>query len=342
MEDLSSVMLDIDAIQTPTDKHAIYPRMKREYIITDKADIDFDWINRQLEYIANLSIKDAYLLRSYTWVADRLINNALRGSLQRQLFFELMEKPTYNIFHNPFLFYYMYDNRIVYQPTRRKDREPTFNKEDLIAYLRTNFDRCLELYKADLTRIIEAAPRPTREIVVYRGVETTEYLDDIRLRYGPGRPFKPVDFQSTSLKAKSAFGFADQHEGAIIQLRIKPGTPCVYLAPLSHFQFYREQEILLPPNITLTYNPSPVGERFRRYLDVKENPRDFKQIIDNYDYNTMLYSDYIGEPLRSMNPNIWVFYMYEFDVNPASSTPLKQIQLGFRKIHDDSATSPPS
>ena len=325
-EDLDNVMFDIQEIPVPP---ALYGRMKSDYLITDAADIDFDWIAKQYDYVASLSIKDAYILRSYTWVADRLINNSLRGSLQRKLFFDSMELPTYDIFHNPFLFYYMYDNRIVYEPTRRKDREMTFNKDHLMEYLRTNFDRCMVLFKADLTRIINAAPRPTRPMVVYRGVSTIDYLQEI-VRKGTA-PFKPVDFQSTSFKVQSANRFADPREGAMIRLRILPGTPCVYIAPVSHFSFFKEQEVLLPPNIAMAYTPpSNPKERFRRFLNVQDKKRDYAEIFNNYEHNLKQHNDGY-----SVNPKVTFFYTYDFEVAPEVAGVTRTMELGFRKDVDE-------
>lgn len=104
--------------------------------------------------------------------------------------------------------------------------------------------KCIELYCADLNRIIRKAPALKTKMIVFRGVK-----DDYYLKGSKKSLYTNQGFISTSIYYKKASNFAayvgpKNHTCCLKRITLLPGTRCIFLSGLSKFP--DEFEILLP------------------------------------------------------------------------------------------------
>jgi hypothetical protein len=251
------------------------------YLVPETKTPVFDaWIEAQYRYISHLSEKDKSLLKGYTYYGDTLLNSYCRGGLPKDItswlidFKEkILEGPDSGIdeFDGLFIAYLMYDTyTLLKEPLTLPPKPP--NVFDVLPYLSEVFTNnivyfsdsrhmipLLEQFKRELIRIISAAPRPGFPITVYRGFKSEKHLTSAT--------YTNKDFISTSIDIMSALYFVgikpDDHaingiidrklprtSGGFYELTVTPGTPCLYISPISAVGD-QEKEILFMPGLTV-------------------------------------------------------------------------------------------
>lgn len=60
----------------------LYKEICNIYSFNDGNFIDFEWAEKQMEYINNLTDRQKHIIRTYTIYSDKLINNYLRKTLK--------------------------------------------------------------------------------------------------------------------------------------------------------------------------------------------------------------------------------------------------------------------
>jgi len=275
--------------------------IRNSYLVPEKKTPVFDaWIKAQRSYLKSLSNKDKSLLRGYTYYGDTLLNSYCRGGLQKDLstwvrdFNEkvvqdfthpIVDDPAYASFiaYAPFIAYLMYDNyQLLKEPLTLPPKPPLNN--DVLTFLSQVFENnkayfsdsdhivpLLEQFKRELIRIISEAPRPSFPLTVYRGFKSEKHLTSAT--------YTNKDFISTSINIEAALAFGATKEynymigseisadyipkyyGGFYELTVTPGTPCLYISPIS-FVGDSEREILFMPGMTVEL------ENIVRYKDV--------------------------------------------------------------------------
>ncbi|AGE50242.1 PBCV-specific basic adaptor domain-containing protein [Acanthocystis turfacea Chlorella virus Canal-1] len=99
----------------------------------------------------------------------------------------------------------------------------------------------LQLYVADLTRIIYAAPTSKQPIIVYRGTDHDIY------KGVKGNIFKSTQFMSTAYLPKHAMQYSRGKKGILTRITLPPGKPSLFIAPVNRYGSHGEYEIVLPP-----------------------------------------------------------------------------------------------
>lgn len=119
-----------------------------------------------------------------------------------------------------------------------------------------NVASLLEQYKQDLIRIINAAPRSRKSLILYRGIEDETHVKSSQ--------FRNKDFLSTSILPGASLTFAKRYSmkvtdpssvntpfiGGVYEFTLAPNVPCIYMEYLTSYS--TEYEVLLPPNLEIT------------------------------------------------------------------------------------------
>jgi hypothetical protein len=206
-------------------------------LATTTAYMDNVWIQQQMAYMEGLSAYDKAALYAYTYQGDAIINSYLRGYFDAAKF--LRSRRTMSLLA-PFHKYIL---------MRRGIRADAISREEFFADLATNYRTYIEGFIWDLNGIVLAAPRTTKPIKLFRGIKNPLFM---YAELKKSRQFQTSDFQSTSLDAQKAVEFAE-HEGvvgAVIEILVGAGTPCLFMEMVSRFE---EMEVLLPLGIQMFY-----------------------------------------------------------------------------------------
>ena len=233
--------------------------LRNYFIIQTRASIDTTgWLVQSKAYVENLAPHKKHILRLYTHLGDNVVVEYMRNpntyaTLPRvTAAMERMEDEKSILIGvqllaaanqlRPSLF----DARTgeitdvgnsqvadlfepVYADFRRGNREV--------------FERHLKTYIGELREIIQAAPRPSQQMTVFRGLKK-DYLQEPAYQHG---------FTSTSFSTDIAKHYADagqlQHDDPkyMYEIQILPDTPCVCVAPVSMYE--SEREILLDADV---------------------------------------------------------------------------------------------
>lgn len=234
-----------------------------------------DWLLRQKAYIAGLSKRDKDILASYSSHGDRMVNSYCRGTLTHfpDLWASSLEHD--KIIPLAYSIYDQYDGEIarlaeeffgVHWVSRNvltkvngdlnMGRVRSLITENLDYFSRIeNVASLLEQYKQDLIRIIYAAPRSRKSLVLYRGIQDETHVKSSH--------FKNKDFLSTSILPGASLTFAKRYEllgntpsistpfiGGVYEFTLAPNVPCIYMEYLTSYA--TEYEVLLPPNLEIT------------------------------------------------------------------------------------------
>lgn len=211
----------------------LYKNICSDYSFNDGNFIDFDWTEKQMDYINNLTDRQKHIIRTYTIYSDKLINNYLRKTLKKNDIKRVLNI-TSQLNENPFM-YQHYDKTGKY----------TIDNE----YFK-NITEYIQEYIKEFSDIIIQSPKLTKPIKVFRGIKTDKYLVDSTITNNNGNTIiKNNDFLSTSLYLESATYFM-KNTCCLLELTLDITTPCLFTAHISRCG--TEYEITLPPNTTFT------------------------------------------------------------------------------------------
>jgi len=245
--------------------------LRAKYAIPFKSEGLIEWVTAQRVYVESLSKRDKDIMLSYTFLGDTLVNNYARGTLHDLT--DMFSKPSRIQKHLSFLGYYLYDlydtlTELEYKlPRSELMTGEQVNERAVAAMLWNNKDNFvlpefiapfLAAYLKDLKRIIEAAPRLTSPLVVYRGFRSEAHLR--------GLEYENPDFISTSISISKALSFSTrknyfnhsmkhtdvEYYGGMYEITVNPEIPCLYMELHTKVDF--EFEVLLPPGLHFTFD----------------------------------------------------------------------------------------
>ncbi len=210
----------------------LYKSINSNFVFNDINYADFDWIEKQFEYIYGLPERERDLLRFYTWHGDEFVNNYLRGSLTQTKIDALIQKVSNNL---DFV-------------------KKIFNTTENINI--NNINENVRIYISDLSAIINAAPKLTKPIKLYRGLKNMTHFNS--------NPYIEKGFLSTTLYLPSTGQFMSNN-CCLLDITVQPGTPCLFIAPVSRKAI--EFEVLFNTNMMIKISPKPVLKYFVDYPD---------------------------------------------------------------------------
>lgn len=216
------------------------------------------WLKRQSEYTQTLSARDVLCLKAYSYKGDTILNNYLRGRplTLNTTNFDDSDGSIFGVFSLYLFEHYEHFARLIALPDKRI-LKPTIDDDNSgVVTLETesfilanldffgkpaNYGYIIEQYKRDLIRIISAAPRLSKPIVVYRGFKS-EHISSLR--------FVNDDFLSTSLSYVAALTFAK--DGGMYQMTLHAGVPCLFVSHnIRSRHVHSEFEVLVPPGLSV-------------------------------------------------------------------------------------------
>jgi len=207
-----------------------------KFIFNNRQYIDYEWLESQIEYINNLSDRQKHIIRAYTIYGDKFINNYLRKTLTPQLIDQIIRDCIQNN-ENPFLY-------------QHRDLNPT--NVDIIDNIYTeNIITYIKQFIEEFNTIIKNAPRPTRAVKVFRGLQNGDFIVNALKKDNNDKQFMiNSDYMSTSIYVASASDFM-KGDYCLLELQIEPNTPCLFTAHMSRRR--NEYEITFMPGMTMTY-----------------------------------------------------------------------------------------
>ena len=220
-------------------------------------ELDITWFDKQNHYIKGLSKEDFLTISSYSYNSYNIINGMYNNDKEwweklqdvikymeknkyfpffyqavemiSQFPFSITQKKTINYFKNSSALSELYLKFIDVKKELMNDVWKMFWKEVLIEYSR------------DLDRIIKNAPKTSSCVTVWRGTNTSYWLNSI---YNDKYLFP--SFTSTSLELRVADKFRDEEgECCLMRIIIPKGSSCLFVGSLSAFS---ESEILFGKN----------------------------------------------------------------------------------------------
>jgi len=205
-----------------------------KFIFNNKQSIDYEWMEKQIAYINNLSEEHKYILRAYTIYGDKFINNYLRGSLTDKLSDILLFQCEQNN-ENPFLFQHL-------KKTGKKEIDNLY-RQNILEYIAE--------FIGELNMIILNSPKLTKRIKVFRGLSNGDFIVD-SLQYNDNNTqyIKNSDYLSTTFYVPSVSNFING-DCCILELILDHTTPCIFTTYISRRR--NEFEITIFPNVTLKY-----------------------------------------------------------------------------------------
>jgi hypothetical protein len=225
-------MKNINALES----YDIDPRhiINSSFVFNNSQYIDYEWIEKQLQYIIQLSDRQKHIVRSYTIYGDQFINNYLRNTLTKQLITQLLiECQKYN--ENPFMYQH-------YDTTQHYEIDDKYE---------ANIYSYIHAFIKEFTDIINDSPKLTKKIKVFRGLSDKKYLLNIvQTNANNNKYIQNNDFISSSIYIASASTFMKK-KCCLLELFVEPSVPCLFTAQLSKRR--NEYEVTFPPGIVMKY-----------------------------------------------------------------------------------------
>ena len=205
--------------------HISYESFIKYYVFNNKHYIDYEWIQKQIDYINNLSDREKHILRAYTIYGDKFVNNYLRNTLTMNNINILIQSMIQNR-EDVFL----YQQQDISGPSPNNSNYATM----ILQYI--------PLFIDELTKIIHNSPPLTRQIAVFRGIKNTQYFSTASSN--------PIivnnEFISTSIYLPSATTESFINGSCcLFEMKLNPGIPCIFTAHISRRR--GEFEITLAP-----------------------------------------------------------------------------------------------
>lgn len=205
-----------------------------KFVFNNKQYSDYIWMEKQIEYINNLSNRQKHIIRSYTIYGDKFINNYLRNTLTTSLI-DLLLDECINNNENPFLY--------QHQDITNTNEINNIYKNNIIQYIKNFID--------EFNEIIINSPRLTKKIKVFRGLQNGDFITRSLKQNNNSRQYMITnDYMSTSIYLASVSNFM-KGECCLLELYIEPDTPCLFTAHMSRRR--NEYEITFIPKMTLSY-----------------------------------------------------------------------------------------
>jgi hypothetical protein len=216
-------------------KTPIYTIICNLFTFNDIHFIDYEWIQRQMDYINNLSDRQKHIIRTYTIYSDKLINKYLRNTLKPKDI-EIILSITLQQNENPFKYQH-------FDKTGRYEYDKEY-KKNCIEYIKE--------YVKEFSDIIKQSPRLIKPIKVFRGITNDKYLlNGMKENNNGNKLFKNIEFISTSMYLESATKFI-KNKCCLLELVLNISVPCLFTALRRSQRCGIEYEITLAPNTVMT------------------------------------------------------------------------------------------
>lgn len=186
--------------------------MSRLKSVADEVIMD-NFVQKQKDYIDNLSEVDKRIVSLYTHNGDIIINKFIRNNFQL----------------NDNIIDYYNNHELLHSLCLLESKEVNDSKEQL-----TN---CLFYFYTKLQFLILNAPKTPCDITVYRGANSNRIIPDSLVFMNQG-------FFSTSLLKEVAYGFATKDTSIILHITIPKNKRCLFLFLKSVYP--AEFEVLMP------------------------------------------------------------------------------------------------
>lgn len=236
----------------------------RHYAFTNKSWIDYEWIQKQMDYIQQLSDRQKHIAYSYTNYGDELMNNFLRGSLTQHTMESILHRAK-NGGENPLLF--------QHQDKTGKTEMDTEYFQNSLEYVSQFIDEFKE--------IIKKSPKLTRPIKVFRGLSNGQFIvDGIKRNNNNKEYFINREFISSSIFLPSASQFIHPTiDCCLLEMTIDASVNCLFTAFLSRRR--GEFEITIEPDTCMNI----LYCRYKLLLDQFEHYDDIQCFTspENYD-----------------------------------------------------------
>lgn len=207
--------------------------LNSKFVFNNKQYLDYNWIEKQIEYINNLSDRQKHIIRAYTIYGDKFLNNYLRNTLTSQKINELINECINNN-ENPFLYQHL----------------DMTNQIEINDIYKENINKYIEIFIKEFNKIIYNAPRLSKKIKVFRGLENGDFIVKSLKTNNTDRYMIINDYMSTSIYLASASNFMNG-DCCLLELYVEPNTPCLFTAHMSRHR--NEYEITFMPNIKMRY-----------------------------------------------------------------------------------------
>jgi hypothetical protein len=205
--------------------------INRKFVFNNIQENDYEWMEKQMEYINNLSPRDKHIIRAYTIYGDRFVNNYIRGTLSSEqiaiLVYECRKTD-----ENPF----QYQHQDKYNLLGFPDKE-----SDILEYIPKFID--------ELKTIIINSPKLNKRIKVFRGLGDGEFIRRA-LEEHNNKYILNNEFISTTFYLASASQFM-KGDCCLLELFIEKEVPCLFTAHISRRR--NEFEITLIPETKMIY-----------------------------------------------------------------------------------------
>jgi hypothetical protein len=246
--------------------------LNSKFIFNNSQYIDYEWIQKQMDYINNLSDRQKHILRSYTIYGDKFINNYLRGTLSQSLIDNILDDCIkYN--ENPFIY--------QHQDKTGISEINEYYKKYLLNYIKTFIE--------ELSHIIMQSPKLTKKIKVFRGLSDGDFLVQSLKQNTNGKQYViNNDFISTSFYLASAKNFMN-NDCCLLDLTLEVNTPCIFTAHISRRR--NEFEITILPGTKMLLSKCTrkfILSEYEHYdnLDVFINPKNHNlEIVRMCEFN---------------------------------------------------------
>ena len=212
-------------------------------VATRASDIDLDWFKRQDAYIKNLNDYDfwtaqAHTNRSHTWIGPFLYRGTLPTYLPEsggKHIVPLWPQIRKMIMNGTFKAegHYFWVN--TFKALKSETDQYKLYASNTNNIPRATMKLALEMYRDDLKRIIAAAPKSRKKMILYRGSS----FDIFRSTKGHWHNLE--SFCSAAYNLKHALGY-----GTLLQrITVLPGTPVLLVAGMNQWGYEGEYEIMV-------------------------------------------------------------------------------------------------
>lgn len=234
------------------------------YAFTNKKWIDYEWIQRQMDYIQNLSDRQKHIAYSYTIYGDELMNHFLRETLTQNKLESILNRAKSSR-ENPLQFQHL-------DKTGKTEMDAEYFQNGL-EYV----SKFIEEFK----EIIKNSPKLTRPIRVFRGLSNGQFIvDGIKKNSNNNEYYINPDFISSSIFLPSASQFIHQtNDCCLLEITIDISVNCLFTAFLSRRR--GEFEITIEPDTCMNI----IYCRYKLLLDQFEHYDDINIFNSPENYN---------------------------------------------------------
>lgn len=215
-----------------------------------------DFIRKNDDFIRNLTEKEIFTIKYYTYHGDILLNlyiqHKKKETFDKNIIINAIKKYCGNIKDDDTgicLFYYQFKELFIDKITEEYiiENYETFSTEE--------YSILFELYIRDLNLIFEKAPKTDKILWLYRGIENdyissetvnNEYIND--------------QYMSTSLFIEKAYEYTTKKNRQIYRIRIDINTPLLFVQGISLAKEGNDFEVIIPMNLTFQMKSRPITE----------------------------------------------------------------------------------